>query len=250
LREHRFQLNEGTVMKRLLLLAMEVGLGVGIALDCRGTGSPNEDHLVPVKEALGLSAIYQELWQRKLLLSPGETARFVSLPGTVGVETAISVYRAPGKQSSLPGNYWVTVTQATERLWNCIEPGSEHRVDPQTIRVGRCDAPIAESTALAVHKVWLTMLQRCRAQQKSNDILVDSSREIFSATNGSGAILQAESSTTPKENTNALTSIARSLMEYCEASVAKRTEIAGNIEETARKLLARVESGSDPAGEH
>lgn len=234
-------------MKRLLLLTVEIGLGVGISLDCHATAPSTEDHLVPVKEALGLSAIYQELWERKLLLSPGETARFVSLPGTVGVETAISVYQAPGKQNSLPGNYWVTVTQATERLWGYIEPGNEHRVDPLKIPVERCDAPIAAPAAIAMHKVWLTMLERCRPQEKSNEILVDSSREIVSAVDARGVVLRGESSTTPKENSKALTNIARSLMEYCEALVAKRAEIESNIEETACNLLARIESAKDLA---
>ena len=220
-----------------------LALCVGISLECRASRL-DEDHLVPVKEAVGSSATYQELWQRKLLLTPGETARFVSLPGTVGVETVISVYRTPGKENSLPGNYWVTVTQASEQLWNCVGPGPEDRVDPQTIRVERCDAPIAEATALALHKVWLTMLSQSRPQRKANEILVDSSREIFSATDPTGMVFQAESSTAPKQNTKALISIAASLMDYCDAPAAKRAELTRKIEETTSKLLARIASSS------
>lgn len=202
-----------------------------------GRGSDN-DHLVPVHEALGSSAAYQQLWQQKLLLTPGETARFVGLPGTTGVETAVSIYQAPGKENSLPGNYWVTATQASDRLWNCVE-GS---VDPKTIRVERCDAPIEESIALAIHKLWLAMLSQSRPQQKSNEIVVDSSREIFSATNSNGIVLEGESSTAPKQNTKALVSIAASLMEYCDAPAAKRAELTHNIKKTTSNLLVRVGS--------
>jgi hypothetical protein len=216
-----------------------LALCIGISPESRAS-SPDEDHLVPLKEVLGSSAAYQELWQRKLLLTPGETARFVSLPGTVGVETAISVYQAPGKENALPGAYWVTVTQASERLWNSVAPGAENRTDPQTIGVERCDAPIAEATALALHKVWVTMLSQARPQKRSNEIIVDSSREIFSATNSSEIVLQGESSTAPKQNTKALVSIAASLMDYCEAPVAKRAELMRNIEKATSKLLARV----------
>lgn len=222
-----------------------LALCIGISPECRAS-SPEEDHLVPLKEVVGSSAAYQELWQRKLLLTPGETARFVSLPGTVGVETAISVYQAPGKENSLPGNYWVTATQASERLWNSVAPGAENRTDPQTIRVERCDAPIAEATALALHKLWVTMLSQSRPQQKSNEIVVDSSREIFSAANSSGIVLEGESSISPKQNTKALISIAASLLEYCDAPAGKRAELTSNIEKTTSKLLARVASTSTP----
>jgi hypothetical protein len=216
-----------------------LALCVGISLECRAS-RPNEDHLVPVKEAVGSSAIYQELWQRELLLTPGEIARFVGLPGTIGVETAVSVYQASGKENSLPGNYWVTATQASDRIWNSVE-GS---LDPKTIRVERCDAPIEESIALAIHKLWLAMLSQSRPQQHSNEIVVDSSREIFSAANSRGIVLEGESSTTLKRNTKGLIKIALSLMEYCDGPASKRAELTREIEKTTLNLLARVASSS------
>ena len=230
-------------MRTPFVTQIVLALCIGISPECRAS-SPDEDHLVPLKEVVGSRAAYQELWQRKLLLTPGETARFVSLPGTVGVETAISVYQAPGKENSLPGDYWVTATQASERLWNSVAPGAEDRANPQTIRVERCDAPIAEATALAIHKLWLAMLSQSRPQQKSNEIVVDSSSEIFSATNSGGIVLEAESSTSPKQNTKALISIAASLLDYCDAPAAKRAELARTIKKTASKLLSRVGSTS------
>lgn len=210
------------------------------SLSNRASGS-DADHLVPVEKALGTRAAYGELWQQKLLLTPGEVARFVGLPGTVGVETAVSVYRTPGKKDSLAGNYWVTATQASERLWNCVERPGERKVDSNTIHIERCDAPIAKSTAIAVHKVWLAMLSQARPARHSNEIVLDSSREIFSATDSQGNVLQAESSTDPQANSRALIDIALTFLEYCGAPVEQRMSIAHKIEREASNLLKRLE---------
>jgi hypothetical protein len=58
----------------------------------------------------------------------------------------------------------VTVTQASQRLWNCVERGAQGQLDPNTITVERCDAPVADSTALALQKIWLMMLSQSRPQ--------------------------------------------------------------------------------------
>jgi hypothetical protein len=225
----------------IVLFGVAATLWFGTRPDCRAA-RPHRDYLVPVTKPLGSRAAYEELWQQKLLVTPGEIARFVGLPGTGGVETTVSVYRAPGKEGSLPGDYWMTATQASESLWNCVEPGTKDQVDPNAIAVERCDAPIPESTALTVHKSWLTMLSQSRPQHDSRVIPVDSSREIFSAVDADGRILQGESSTAPKKNTKALINIALSLLEYCGADAHSRTTIATDIEKAASNLLDRVAS--------
>ena len=211
---------------------------IGISPESRAS-SPDEDHLVPVKEAYGLSAVYREVWQRQLLITPGEIARFVSLPGTKDVETAVSIYREAGKQNSLPGDYWVAITQASESLWRVVESKS----DPTTIRVQRCDAPIPESTAVAVQKAWMAMLTQTRPREATG-IVVDSSQEIFSTAKPDGTILEGESPTAPKQNTKALIDIALSFMEYCEAPAAKRAQLTNSIAKTTSKLLARVDAST------
>ena len=230
-------------MKQLLITQMVVTLCFGITLDC--CASPrDEDHLVPIEKTIGLSATYEQLWRQKLLVTSGEIARFVGLPGTLGVETAISVYRDPGKKESLPGNYWVTATQASQRLWNCIQPGAKGQIDPNMIHIVRCDAPITESTALAVHKIWLTMLSQARPQRSSNRILVDSSREIFSAVDNEGKVWQAQNLNSPSENTKMLIDMALSLLEYCGTPEDRRPSLSRDIEKTASHMLARVAPSS------
>jgi|ERR1700674_654716 len=226
-------------MRQSFVAQLAATLCLCMILDCRAFSSA-KDHLVPVEKAVGSRAAYERLVEQKLLVTAGDVARFVGFPGTVGVETAVSIYRAPGKKDSLAGNYWITATQASERLWNCIAPDAERKSDPKTIQVVRCDAPIAESTALAAHNVWLAMLSRSRPGRNVNEIVVDSSREIFSATNSSGRMLQGESSTVPKENTKALLNIALSLLEYCGTPVDQRATVGRNIEKAASDLLKRV----------
>src|SRR5207237_4910802 len=126
------------------------------------------------KEANGLSAVYRQVWQRQLLVTPGDVARFVGLPGTGNVETTVSIYRKPGKNNSLPGDYWVAVTQASGSLWRAVES----KTDPTTIGVQRCDAPIPESIAVAVHKAWLAMLTQPKLR-KTSGLYVHSSQEII-----------------------------------------------------------------------
>jgi hypothetical protein len=232
------------LQKAILLFGVPVTLWFGTSPACRAA-QPHRDYLVPVTKPLGSRAAYEELWKQKLLVTPGEIARFVGLPGTGGVETTVSVYRAPGKEGSLPGDYWMTATQASESLWNCVEPGTKGQVDPNAIAVERCDAAIPESTALTVHKSWLTMLSQSRPQHDSRVIPVDSSREIFSAVDAEGRILQGESPTAPKINTNALINIALSLLEYCGADASSRATIATDIEKAASNLLDRVASSSE-----
>lgn len=231
------------MVRKLFLIWIVATLCFGQASDC-GAARSHRDYLVPVKKALGSRAAYEELWQKKLLVTPGEIARFVGLPGTAEVETTISVYQAPGKEGSLSGDYWVTATQASERLWNCVEPGAKQSVDPDTIAVERCDAPIPESTALAMHKTWLAMLSQSRPQRNSREIPVDSSREIFSAVDSEGRVLQGENPTAPKENTKALINIALSLLQYCGADTPERAAIVTDIEKAASDLLGRVASNS------
>jgi hypothetical protein len=229
----------GRDMKRIFVTRTVALLFAGVPLTIHAASS-DQDHLVPVKEASGLSAVYRKVWERQLLVTPGEIARFVSLPGTSDVETAVSVYRKPGKNKSLPGDYWVTATQASKSLWRAVESKS----DPRKTPIQRCDAPIPESTALAVHKAWMAMLVQTKPRQASG-ISVDSSQELFSAAKSDGAILEGESSSNPKQNIKALIDIALSFMGYCDAPVGKRPKIANKIEKTASNLLTRMASDKD-----
>jgi hypothetical protein len=91
-----------------------------------------------------------------------------------------------------------------------------------------------------MQKIWLAMLSQSRPQRNLREIPVDNSREIFSAKDADGRVLQGESSPAPKENTMALINIALSLLQYCGADVHERATIAADIEKAASNLLDRV----------
>jgi hypothetical protein len=228
-------------MKQNIIKSVVVILALGMAVECVASEVAG-DHLVPMKENFGSSARYEQLWRQKLLVTSGEVARFVGLPGTSGVETAISVYRSADKKGSLPGNYWVTATQASERLWDCIEPGAKAKTDPKTISIARCDAPITESTALSVHRLWLSMLSQSHPQRNSKEIILDSSREVFSATDNNNRVLTAQLLNAPGKNTKKLVNIALSLLEYCGVPIEQRAVVARNVEKQAVFLLKRLGS--------
>ena len=150
------------------------------------------DHLVPVVEYLGWAQQYRTLWREKLFVTPGEVARFVHLPAFTDLEIAMSVYKRKGMTGSLAGDYWVTVTEPSAPLSKCIPSVNvEHPVDPKTIQIRRTDAPLPESTALTVKKLWAAMLRQ-KAPENSGAIAVDSSTELFSGAGASGRVIEAQ----------------------------------------------------------
>jgi len=225
-------------MKRVsAACALAILLGVS-ASDSNGARN-TWDYLVPVRKETGSGAAYERLWRQKLLVTNGEIARFVGLPGNVGEETSVSIYR----RTIHDGNdqYWVTATQASERLSNAIpQPGVNKTVDPQKIAIQRCDAPLPDSTAITIRHVWIAMLSQIRAEPKSDAITIDSSTEIFSAIDASGKLLQGQTSSKPGKDSLALVELALSLMEYCDAPASRRVDKAREIEREATDLLNRV----------
>lgn len=225
-------------MKQSPALKLLIVLTLWIATSELGLAS-DADHLVPMEKAVGSSAVYEQLWRQQLLVTSGQIARFVGLPGSLGVETSISVYQAPGKENSLPGNYWVTATQASQRLWNYVQDPA-NSVDHGEMHVVRCDAPIATSAAVAIHNCWLAMLSHARPQRPSNLIRLDSSRELFSAVDEGGKLWEAQNSGDPKAKTKMLIDIALSLLEYCGLPEAERADKARGIEKTAAALITKA----------
>lgn len=206
-------------------------------------GLPVDDHLLLVEEvndAQSPEGAYERLWRKKLLVTPGEIARSVHLPGSVGVETAVSVYRSPLSN----GEYRVTATQTSASLWRCVAPDAPEPVNPDSIEVERLEAPLAETTALAIQKVWRAMLLDVQKQPKSDEPLLESSTEIFSAAAPDGRLLTGQIQGLGKHNTAALSALANLLLQYCDSPETRRVEIAHRIEKAASVLLERIASSN------
>jgi hypothetical protein len=221
-------------MKRICAACLLATLLSGLASHSSGART-TWDYLVPVEKETGSGAAYEKVWREKLLVTNGELARFVGLPGNVGEETSVSVYRRTGQSGD--GQYWLTATQASKRLWDAIEG----TLDAKAVGVQRCDAPLPESTALAIHRVWIAMLSQVRPEPKSEQsIAVDTSTEIFSAAGSDGRLLQGQLSSEPGKNSSALLQLAFSLMKYCDVPQSERANKAREIEREATDLLNRV----------
>lgn len=181
---------------------------------------------------------YERLCQEKLFVTTGEVARYFFVPAFRDPETLVSIHRSRPLAGSLPGNYWVTVTRPTRRIGQLFTDPRRRPSEAKTIKVERRDAPLPESTAQAIHRVWLAMLQRARPRTRL-DMLLDSDAMFFSATDDAGETLRAEYYA-PSNDAFALGQIGQSLIGYGYASVRERAPLARDIETKASALYNRV----------
>ena len=237
------------VMRASLTLVLLVGTCFICPRGIMGAAGPARDHLIPLAEydirRAGPGAEYRKLYEKKLFLTPGDIARYVHAPGFSEPEAVVSVYRRSDRESGASAGYWVTTTQASGSLWACVRTGDEKvtgrkPVDARTIRVQSWDAPLPETTGVAIQKLWLTMLQQIRANPDPDLIGIDSSTEIFSAKAADGRELQGQVPVGPKKNTVALLDIGNLLARYSKIPERQRPKIAREIERAAFDLLGRV----------
>jgi hypothetical protein len=173
---------------------------------------------------------YERLCTENLFVTPGEVARYFFVPAFKDAEIVVSVSRATRRAGSLPGNYWLTVTQPLRRI---AMPSNSRR-----LKIRRRDSPIPESTARAVHKVWLAMLQSARPRTRL-DMELDSDAMFFYSNDDAGKTLRGERFGTGS-NVMALVDIGGMLITYGYATAAQRTALAREIEAKASVLYQRV----------
>jgi hypothetical protein len=205
----------------------------------------SEDHLEPVVEYLGAAPLYRKLWREKLLVTPGELARFVQLPGSRGVEVAVSMYKDDRKSGGLPGGYWLTMTEPSVTLSQCYPREDKSKyIDPRTIHIKRLDAPLPEATALAIRKLWLVMLNKARpGPDPETYITLDSTQQYFSAQMPDGKVFEAVTPSVPvgpNAKTDQLIRIGFLLLYYCEVRPPNRPQVARKIGAKAAALAKRV----------
>lgn len=197
-----------------------------------------QTYLVPVNEEREASepfASYKKAIEQKLFLTSGDIARALHLPGTIGVETVVSVYQ---KEPHEGDAYWVTVTQPSDSLWN--PEGENGESASASVKVLRLDAPLPKPTALAIQKVWKAMLLGVREPPESQGILVDSSTEIFSAAGEDGRLLRGQVEGLPRGNVAALSHLADLLIAYPDIPEPQRADAAQKIKKKAEALLRRL----------
>lgn len=181
------------------------------------------------------------LYQRKLFVTKDDLARYVFLTNAnYDGDSSVALYRAPGKQGSLRGNYWVTATGVSTSLVACISAAREKRssIDPPSLKVQRADAPIPASTAQIVHELWLTMLERSRINERA---VPCAPTAIISATTARGLRLKAVTVSLGEDSPCLdLMRLGGDLINYPQLSESKRLKAAHEIEKESQRLLKRV----------
>jgi hypothetical protein len=167
-------------------------------------------------------------YERKLFLTPDEVARYVFLTNRYDDgDRSAAVYRARRTKGSLPGNYWLTVTEAADSV----------RDDHRNVRVRRFDAPLPASAANVVHDLWLRVLLQSRTGE---DALPSAPTGVLSVVTANGSRLKAVTvSFKEKSPCLAVLSLGESLIKYAKLPAAKRPQAAKEIEKQARHLLRR-----------
>lgn len=213
-----------------------------VVVDTLAARLADDDHLVPVSDFFldkgSPGAMYRKLWQEKLFITPANVARYVYLPADASVEVAVAVWNETGPSN---GNYFVTTTQPSKQLWQCIDTGAQEMVgrkplNKDSISVIRHEARLPNSTARAIKRVWVAMLLQVRPIPSEPKAL-DSSTEIFSAPGPHGETLEGQIPTGATHKTIALFNIANMLADYCDSSDDERPTKAAKIEKACLELL-------------
>ena len=187
-----------------------------------------------------VGAKHTALYERKLFVTEDDVARYVFLTnGRNDGDRSAAVYRAPSKAGSLPDGYWITSTEASVSLLNCIPTSVEKaRVDLRSVKVRRADAPLPATTAKAVHKLWISIVERSRIDERAVPF---SPTGIFAVITPTG---ERRSAVTAWQSQyafcDALVGLGEFLFDYAKLPFEKRSQAADNIERESNRLLRRL----------
>jgi hypothetical protein len=167
-------------------------------------------------------------YERKLFVTPDEVARYMFLTNRYDDgDRSAAVYRAPFKKGALPGDYWLTVTEAATSL-------TDERRD---ISVRRTDAPLPSSAAQTLHQLWLAVLKQSRINKAATPCAPTG---VFYVTTKNGARLSAVTVSLDQDSfCVSLMNVGESLVDYAKLPQSKRQQAAAEIEKQARRLLQR-----------
>jgi hypothetical protein len=208
-----------------------------LCVDTRGGSSRHGDRLegMDATSDSEMGSDYRALYEKELFVTPGRLARFVQLPGPVNQpEISVALDQIPHGAS-----YTLTGTKPTKILANLVPRQKNAHPPAELVPVSRKDAPIPKSTALAIHKLWLTMLQH---QAQPRFVIGEGTTEIFSAEGPDGKQLRAALPPGAGKTTTELAKIGFMLFDYCYDPVSDRAKKAHEIEERVSSLRRSVES--------
>jgi hypothetical protein len=168
-------------------------------------------------------------YERKLFLTPDEMARYVFLTNRRDEgDRSAAVYRTLFRKGSLPGDYWITATVATDSL-----------IDHPSAAVRRFDAPLPASVAKVLHELWLAV---CRQSHTDEEALPSAPTGVFSvvAVGGARPTVVVVSLVDERSLCLSMLNLGESLIDYAKLPVFRRVDAARKIEKESQRLLAHV----------
>jgi hypothetical protein len=174
------------------------------------------------------------------LVTPGDLARCVWLPGNVGTEGAVSLFREPRGKSNGKWKYRMTVTQASKPIWESLGKGAGSA--PQQIAIQRFDVLVPETMALAIATLWRTMLKRTSTAPSIQSLALDESTELFSAIVAGHEVVGRLNKNPANKNSLEFLDIANSLLEYFNYSTSEQPKRAEQLRHQALALVDRIEA--------
>lgn len=219
-------------MKRIILrkcLFWSIACSV-FALDNYSHAATGHDHLVPVMSA-DIDRPYEKLVRSKLFVTRGEIARMVRIPGTVGVETVISVHQCNRQRD--PVQFCVTMIEPSEMLW----PFARDNRVPIRVTLKKCEAPLPAAAARAIAKTWSLMIADARPEANSERIWFEGMYQQFYVIDPTGRERRARVPKLLGKKPSALVELGNFLDTYCSVPPSMRSDLAKQIEKKAAAIL-------------
>ncbi len=211
---------------------------LAMVLKCAEPTVLAKDQLVSVEADFAkgqLQKSYRELWQQKLFPKRDAVAKFLLLPGSIGTEIGITIYQRAGNGSGEQPQFGLIVKKPSSALWGNVITQVSIDKKPTRITIKTCEVSLPESTAKAVHGAWLAMLMKL--EQPPDELIIDSSREIFFAKNSQGQELRGRLPLSKLgAKTTTLFEMANLLYFCCDKSEVERTNDFRRIETLAKNV--------------
>lgn len=212
---------------------------LAVVLKCAEPTVLAKDQLVSVEGDFAkgqLDKSYRELWQQKLFPKRDAVAKFLRLPGAIGTEIGMTMYQRAKKGPGKRPQFGLIVKEPSSALWGNVIARVSVNQKPKRISIKTCEVVLPESTAEAVHGAWLAMLMQ--PEQPSDELVIDSTREIFFAKNSQGQELRGRLPLSELgANTTRLFEMANLLYRCCGESEEERNTDFRRIETLARKVV-------------
>jgi len=177
--------------------------------------------------------LYRRIIESKLFVTRADCARMTVRPLSKP-EFALSVYSGRRHRSPARRLYYVTVTEASKRIYESLQ---ENGVG--AISVDRRTARIPARTAIALKQLWKKMLSQANPTDAPPD-LIDGESIEFSLDTSPNSISVDELPAVAKDQSVALERLRNLLVDYCTADWDERAVLDRQIRRNARGLSDRL----------